>query len=194
MKNGIKITPSLLANSGYPFGVGRASLGTINGVTYNVPETNYIGGLPYAGPNGPGNAYNASYYVDPQVPGSTLNPNIVANRGYTEPELAGNGRSPSQAYLNLDVEFPIGKNATIGLDAFNLTNNTYTVPQVNTEYQAVATGVAGPQTGKVATSLPYGTNYQYGAGDESKNEGGYLPFTNGFGAGLTFNIYGRFKI
>jgi hypothetical protein len=194
LKNGLKITPSLQANSGYPFGVGQSSYGYINGKLYNVPETNFGVGVPYAGVGGPGNAYNASYFVDPQVPGATLNPNIVGSRGYTEPAIAGNGRSPAQAYLNLDVELPLGKNATIGVDAFNITNNVYSVPQVNTEYQAVATGVAGPQSGKIASSLPYGTGYQYGAGDESKNNGGYLPFTTGFGAGLTFNVYGRFKI
>jgi hypothetical protein len=194
LKNGVRITPSLLANSGYAFGVGRSSYGYINGVLYNVPENNYGVGVPYAGVGGPGNAYNASYYVDPQVPGSTLNPNVVASRGNSEPAIAGNGRSPAQAYLNLDLEFPAGKNATIGLDIFNLTNNIYTVPVDNTQYQAVATGVAGPQTGKIAASLPYGTSYEYGAGDETKYDGGYLPFTNSAGSGLTFNIYGRFKI
>jgi hypothetical protein len=194
LKNGVRITPSLLANSGYAFGVGRTSYGAINGVFYDVPENNYGVGVPYAGPGGPGNAYNASFYVDPQVPGSTLNPNIVASRGNAEPAIAGNGRSPAQAYLNLDLEFPLGKNATVGLDMFNLTNNTYTVPVDNIKYQAVATGVAGPQTGQIATSLPYSASYEYGSGDATKYNGGYLPFTNSAGSGLTFNIYGRFKI
>jgi hypothetical protein len=194
MKNGLRITPSLLANFGYAFGVGRSSFGFVNGVLYTVPETNYGINKPYAGVGGPGNAYNASYYVDPQVPGTSFDPYIVANRGYDEPAIAGNGRSPAQAYLNLDLEYPLAKNATIGLQIFNLTNNLFTVPQVNTSYQPVANGVAGPATGKLATSLPYSPSYVIGSGDASYNEGGTLPFLNGYSTGITFNVYGRFKI
>jgi hypothetical protein len=193
-KGGIRITPSLLANTGYPFGVGSTSYGYINGQLYTVPETNYGSGVPYAGVGGPGNAYNASYFVDPQVPGSTLKPNIVANRGYNEASIAGGNKSPGQAYLNLDVEFPLGSRATLGLQVFNITNNVYTVPEQNTEYQPVANGVAGPQSGKIASSLPYGTSYQQGSGDESVLNGANLPFLNGYGAGINFNVYGRFKI
>ena len=194
LKNGIRITPSLLANQGYAFGVGRSSLGFVNGLVYTVPETNYGVNVPYAGISGPGNAYNASYYVDPRVPGSSLHPNVAGNRGYNEPAIAGNGTSPPQAYLNLDIELPLGKNATIGVDAFNVTNNTHTVPQVNTLYQPAGRGVAGPQTGNLASSLPYGTSYVPGSADEAKLNGGNLPFLNGYGPGITFNVYGRFTI
>ncbi len=193
-KSGIRITPSLLANDGYAFGVGRSSFGFINGKLYTIPETNYGPNVPYSGIGGPGNAYNASYFVDPQVPGSTQNPNIAASRGYNEPAIAGNGKSPPQAYLNLTVELPVGKNAVIGAEAFNLTNNVYNIPTINTEYQPVATGVAGPQTGKLATSLPYSAYYVTGSADESYKNGATLPFLNGFGAGINFNVYARFTI
>jgi hypothetical protein len=193
-KSGIRITPSLLANLGYAFGVGRSSYGFINGELYNIPETNFGPNVPYAGINGPGNAYNASYFVDPQVPGTTANPNIAASRGYNEPAIAGNGRSPAQAYLNLNVELPVSKNATVGVEVFNLTNNVYNVPQVNTEYQPVGYGIPGPHTGTLATSLPYGTSYVTGAADESLNNGATLPFLNGYGAGINFNVYARFTI
>ena len=193
-KSGLRITPSILANGGYAFGVGKSSLGYINGVLYTVPETNFGVNVPYAGIGGPGNAYNASYYVDPQVPGATLHPNVAASRGYNEPAVAGNSLSPPQAYLNLNLEYPIAKNATLGFQIFNLTNNVYSVPEVNTLYQPVSKGVAGPQTGKTSSSLPYGTGYEYGAGDEAYQVGGTLPFTTGFGEGINFNIYGRFKI
>jgi hypothetical protein len=194
MKNGIRVTPSLLANTGYAFGVGQSSLGYINGVLYTVPETNYGVNTPYAGVNGPGHAYNASYFVDPQVPGSTLNPNVVASRGYNEPAQAGNGRSPAQAYVNLNVEYPVSKNATIGLQVFNLTNNVYSVPVPNTEYQPVANGVAGPQTGKIANSVPFTSGNVVGAADESILNGANLPFLNGYGPGINFNVYARLKI
>jgi hypothetical protein len=193
-KNGIKITPSLLFNDGYAFGVGRSSLGFINGIVYGVPETNYGVNVPYSGLNGPGNAYNASYYVDPQVPGSSQHPNIAGSRGYNEPAIAGNATSPAQAYLNLDVELPLSKDFTVGVDAFNITNNTYNVPQVNSLYQPVGHGVAGPATGKLATALPYSSTYTVGAADESPLNGAQLPFLNGYGPGITFNVYARFTI
>ena len=193
-KNGLRVTPSLVANNGYAFGVGRSAFGFVNGVLYTLPETNYGVNVPYAGPAGPGHSFNASYFVDPQVPGSSFNPNIVASRGYNEPAIAGNGKSPAQAYLNVDLEYPISKTTTLGFQAFNVTNNVYTVPQVNTLYQPVANGVAGPQSGKISASLPYGTNYQIGAGDESFKNGSTLPFLNGYGPGVNFNFYARLKI
>jgi hypothetical protein len=193
-KNGIRVTPSLQANDGYAFGVGRSAFGYVNGVLYTLPETNYGVNVPYAGVGGPGNAYNASYYVDPQVPGNSLKPNIAGNRGYSEPAIAGNGHSPPEAYLNLNVEIPLSKNATIGVEAFNLTNNVYTIPEVNTLYQPVGRGIAGPQTGKIASSIPISSSYEVGAGDESLYNGGNLPFLNGYGAGLNFNVYARFTI
>jgi len=94
----------------------------------------------------------------------------------------------------MNVEYPVSKNATLGLEVFNLTNNVYTVPQVNTEYQPVATGVAGPQTGKVASSLPYSSSYILGSANESYLNGSNLPFLNGYGAGINFNVYARLKI
>jgi hypothetical protein len=194
MKNGLRITPSLLTNFGYAFGVGRSSFGFINGVLYTIPEDNFGPNVPYAGVGGPGNAYNASYYVDPQVPGSTLKPNIDGSRGYNEPAIAGNGRTPGQAYLNLTFEYPFTKNATIGFEIYNLTNNVYTVPEDNTLYQPVGNGISGPQTGKVKTSLPYSPDYVTGSADYSVNNGANLPFLNGYGAGINFNVYGRFKI
>jgi hypothetical protein len=193
-KNGLRVTPSLLFNDGYAFGVGRSSLGFVNGVLYTLPETNFGVNVPYAGIGGPGNAYNASYYVDPQVPGSSFRPNIVASRGYNEPAIAGNGRSPAQGYLNVTLEYPFSNRATLGLQVFNLTNNVYSVPFVNTEYQPVANGVAGPQTGKIASSLPYGAGYTVGAADESFYNGANLPFLNGYGPGINFNVYARLKI
>jgi hypothetical protein len=98
--------------------------------------------VPFSGVAGPGNAFNASYYVDPQVPGSSIHPNIAASRGFAEPALAGNALSPPQAYLNLNIEYPISKNATLGLEAFNITNNVYGVPEPNTLYHPVRNGVS----------------------------------------------------
>jgi hypothetical protein len=198
-KNGIKITPSLLANEGYAFGVGRSSFGFVNGNLYTIPETNFGVNVPYAGYGGPGSAYNASYYVDPQVPGSTFNPNVAGSRGYDEPAQAGNGRSPAEAYLNLNVEFPLSKGATIGLTVYDLNNNQYTIPVDNPKYQAVGKGISGPQSGQYAAANPLyqvggASGYQYGAENTASYAGGQSPFLNGYAAGINFNVYARFTI
>jgi len=192
--NGLRITPSILANNGYAFGVGRSSYGYVNGQLYTIPETNYGSNLPYAGPQGPLNAYNASYYVDPQVPGSSQHPNIASSRGYNEPAIAGNGLTPPQFFANLDLEYSLHSGTTVGLQIFNLTNTNYNIPTVNTQYQPVANGVAGPQTGKLAASLPTSGSYQVGAGDEFVPGGANLPFLNNYIAGTTFNVYLRQRI
>ena len=193
-KNGIRITPSLLANEGYAFGVGRSSFGFVNGNLYTIPETNFGVNTPYAGYGGPGNAYNASYYVDPQVPGSTFNPNVAGNRGYNEPAQAGNGRSPAEAYLNLNVEIPLSKSASVGVTVYNLANNQYTIPVDNPSYQAVGKGIAGPQTGQYAAANPLNAGYQYGAANTASYAGGQSPYLNGYAAGINFNVYARFTI
>jgi hypothetical protein len=171
----------------------------VNGIVYTVPETNYGVNVPYAGISGPGNPYNASYYVDPQVPGSTFNPNVAGSRGYDEPAQAGNGRSPAEAYLNLNVEFPLSKGATIGLTVYDLNNNQYTIPVDNPKYQAVGKGISGPQSGQYAAANPLyqvggASGYQYGAENTASYAGGQSPFLNGYAAGINFNVYARFTI
>ncbi len=188
-KNGITITPTIFANDGYPFGVGTSSIGYVNGELLTIPETNYGPNTPYAGVSGPGNAYNASYYVDPQVPGSTLNPNIAASRGYAEPAIAGDKNSPAQFFLNLDFEAPINKNITVGAQVFNLLDNHYNVPIVNTLYQPVADGVSGPTTGQLASA-----GSVIGAANEYYPGGATLPFLNNYGVGTSWNVYLRTRL
>jgi hypothetical protein len=187
-KHGLKITPTLFVNGGYPMGVGQQAIGYVNGVLTYLPEDNYAG-LPYAGPSGPLNAYNGSYYVDPQVPGSDMNPNIAGSRGYAEPAIAGLKNSPPQAYLNLDIEQPLGR-FTLGVDVYNLANNHYNVPVVNTLYQAAGFGVSGPQTGTLATAaqgVP-------GAGDEYYPGGATLPFLTNYSLGTSWVVYLRARL
>ncbi len=195
-KSGITITPTIFANGGYPFGVGQTSIGYVNGQLMTVPETNYgAPNLPYAGASGPGNPYNASYYVDPQVPGSYQNPNIAASRGYSEPMIAGNKNSPKELFANLDVEVPVSKESTVGFQVFNITNNHFSVPGINTQYQPVANGVAGPATGQLANANPLSPGYTVGAGNEYYQAGSTLPFYNpNYGVGTSYNVYFRTKI
>ncbi len=190
-KQGMTITPTIFVNDGYPFGVGQSAIGYVNGVLYTTPQTNYgAANLPYAGISGPGNPYNASYYVDPQVPGSILNPNIAGSRGYAEPALAGEKNSPPQAYVNLDIEAPIGKTLTVGADVFNVFDNHNNVPLTNPLYQAAGFGVAGPQTGTTAASV----QGLAGASDLYYPGGATLPYLNNYGLGTSWNFYIRTKL
>jgi hypothetical protein len=190
-KNGTTITPTFYLNDGYPFGVGRSSLGFVNGELLTTPQTNYGGAnLPYAGVSAPGNAYNASYYVDPQVPGSILNPNIAGSRGYNEPALAGQKNGPAEAFMNLDIETPVAKNTILGVQVNNVFDNHYGPPVVNTLYQAAGFGISGPQTGQ-SFNTPAGLP---GAADEYYPGGSTLPYLNQYGVGTTYNVYIRTKI
>jgi hypothetical protein len=189
-KSGLTITPTIFANGGYPFGVGTTSIGYVNGLLMTTPETNYgAPNLPYAGQSGPGNSYNASYFVDPQVPGSILNPNIAASRGYAEPTTAGLKNGPAEFFLNLDIEAPIARETVLGLQVFNLTGNHYGPPLVNTLYQPVATGVAGPLTG-----IPPTAGLLPGSAPEYYPGGGTLPFLNNYTLGTSWNVYLRTKV
>ncbi|MHB8146910.1 MAG: hypothetical protein ACYDGM_06550, partial [Vulcanimicrobiaceae bacterium] len=103
--------------------------------------------------------------------------------------------SPKQLFANLDVEVPVSQESTIGFQVFNITNNHYGIPGVNTQYQPVATGVAGPATGQLANANPLSPGYTVGAGNEYYPAGSTLPFydTN-YGVGTSYNVYFRTKI
>lgn len=187
--NGLKITPTVDFNGGYPFGVGRTSIGFINGVLYTIPETNYGAGLPFAGPNGPNFPYNSSYYVDPAYPGTILNPNIAASRGYGEPALAGGNLTRPSAFLNISIEQPLRGGLSVGTQIFNVFNNHNGIPSVNTAWQPVADGVGGPQTGLFPGAYPGSSLYDQGARDEFGPAGANLPFEPGYNPGTVFLFY-----
>jgi outer membrane receptor protein involved in Fe transport len=163
-KGGFRITPDVQFNAGYPTGVGNlvAYNGYINGKPYNVPQTNLGGAQPtvdgYGGVTGPPTATN---YVDPAYPGSILNPNIAASRGEKETSAAGGVLTNPSFTANLTAEYTIAKHSTVGFQVNNIFGQVYagTTPQVNTYYQPVTTGVAGPQTGQVFQANPAQTSY-----------------------------------
>ena len=158
-KGGFHITPDVQFNAGYPTGVGNlvAYNGLINGKAYNVPQTNLGGAQPtvdgYGGVTG---APVATNYVDPAYTGSIINPNIAASRGEKETSAAGGELSRPYFTGNLTAEYTFGKRQTIGLSVANITGQIYAgnTPQINTYYQPVTTGVAGPQTGQITQANP----------------------------------------
>lgn len=157
-KSGLSFTPTLQYDRGYPFNVGDtiASSRVINGVFQNIPQVNFgagttkIGG--YLGATGPGVATN---YVDPAFPGNSLRPNIAATRGTPSTPSSGGALYKPTLTANFTTQYTSGRN-TIGIQIQNLFGNEYNgvIPQVNPFYQAVATGVSGPQTGQLPQTNP----------------------------------------
>lgn len=157
-KSGFSITPVLQYDRGFPFDVGNtiASGSVINGVFQNIPQVNFGAGRTkisgYLGATGAGLATN---YVDPAFPGNSLKPNIAATRG--TPSTPSSGGALYKPNLSADVtaQYTHARN-TIGVQVQNLFGNVYNgvVPTINPYYQAVATGVSGPQTGKLQQTDP----------------------------------------
>jgi len=86
-------------------------------------------------------------------------PKIAATRGTSETSLAGGVLSKARFNTDISLEYSApGSRSTIGVYISNLFNQIYAEPMLNTRYQPVATGVAGPQTGQISTvgSLPPG--------------------------------------
>jgi hypothetical protein len=197
-KSGLTINPILSGTTGYPFGVGQSTVGTINGQIGFIPQSNYGQAAPLAGPNGPGNAYNATSYVDPANPGSYLNPNIAATRGYSEPALAGNHLTNPTTNLDLNLQQNITKRLSFGVYISNIWNVQNGLPYQNTKWQPVATGVGGPMTGQNQTNgnpnSPLYSNYLAGARDEYSGFGGYLPFSYEFQPGRGVDVYLQAKL
>ena len=151
-KNGPwRINPVLSYNHGYPYGVGGYTQIIINGVPYNVPNSNIAQVL------GAGAVLPPAYYVDPQNPGTRLNPNINGSNGLFGGSSAGSLLSRANANLDLTIEFkPLASPVSYGMTIYNLFNQTYGIPVTNPRYvYPIATGVYGPGTGtKPPGSVP----------------------------------------
>jgi len=140
--NGIRINPIVTYNRGYPAGVGNITAAFVNGVPYNVPNTNTALGSAF------GQNFSPNF-VDPQNPGSVFKPNIAATRGTPETASAAGFITNPRFNTNVSVEYsPPRSRSTFGVLITNLFNQLYSgVPAYNSRYQAVATGIAGPKTG-----------------------------------------------
>jgi hypothetical protein len=142
-RSGWRINPVISVNDGYPAGIGLLGAFYINGVAYNVPNTDAA----------IGNVNGAPQYVDPQNPGTLFNPNIVATRGVTEETSAAGGfLSKPSANVNVTFEYTQpGSRRTFGLAVDNVFNQLYGVPLFNHLYVTpVSTGVRGPGNGAAA--------------------------------------------
>jgi hypothetical protein len=151
-RSGFKISPNILYNRGYPYGAGNITAIDVNGRPFNVTQTN----LTFLSTNG---AQAATNYVDPQNPGSVFNPNVAATRGTSEAASAGAYLTSPRATVNIDFEYSAPHSrSTFGLQIFNLFNNIFAQPVLNSYYQPVATGIPGPATGTYSLVQTYGPN------------------------------------
>jgi hypothetical protein len=139
-KSGWRISPQFQYNIGYPNDAGLLTAAFINGIPYNIANTNASGAINVA-PNG------TIQYVDPMDPGSFFNPHIAATRGTPDSTWPGGKLSHPVTTANATIEYNLGHNHTIGLNVTNLFNSLFSGPLLNTRYQPVATGLSGPLTG-----------------------------------------------
>lgn len=141
---GWRINPVIYYNHGYPIGSGLLTANTVNGVNYNLPNTNVTNSAQLSGSNG------APQYVDPRNPGSQFSPNIDATRGTPETAAAGgilNSARFTPIQLTIEYQSPKNPRSTFGAIVYNPFNNLYSRPALNLRYQPVATGIAAPYSG-----------------------------------------------
>ncbi len=158
-KNGLRVTPVIEYDRGYPYNIGELIAGQLpNGTYTNVPQVNFGPGIsPLVGyQNAQGTTISTNYY-DPAFPGTTLNPNVAATRG--TPTSASNGGVlyKPNVTASLTAEYHLGRNV-FGATALNLFGNAYNgaIPLINPYYQPVATGLSGPLTGINPLTPTYG--------------------------------------
>jgi hypothetical protein len=184
--SGWRISPQYQWDIGYPQGAGLTTAAFIDGVPYNIPNTNASSSINEA-PAG------TIAYVDPLDPGSLFNPNIAATRGTPEGSSPGAKLSHPDSTTNLTVEYhDRGSGMIYGFTVDNVFNDVYSGAFLNGRYQPLATGIAGPLTG-YSTSLPYYPTLGYANytplihGEEA-----YADSPNNFGR--TFYFYVQTKL
>ena len=148
-KGGIRINPVVSYNVGYPINIGALTAAFVGSTPYNLPNTNVT------------NSFGATFapsYVDPQNPGTVFHPNIAATRGVSQTSAAGGILSaPRVGLANVAFEYnpPSNPRSTFGIYVSNFFNQYYGQPAVNTRWQPVANGIAGPQTGQISQTIQF---------------------------------------
>jgi len=149
-RTGWRINPRVSYNIGYPTGLGLESAALLNGVAYNLPNTNALIG---SAPNGP------ACFIDPVNPGSLFNPNLASCRGNAEKAFPGAELTPPSSITSITIAYaPQRSLFSYGFNLDNVFNTTYNGPLFNARYQPIATGITGPLTGFSTNPTNY-TNY-----------------------------------
>ncbi len=166
LKDGIRITPDLQYNIGYPYSAGNLIASQVgvdasgNPIYANIPQVNFGAGVQQINgvQNATGTNLSTNYY-DPAFPGTSLNPNIVATRGTPGTSANGGILSPANLEADVTIEYKRAGN-TFGVQLLNLFGNAFlnTVPAVNPYYQPAANGLSGPRTSINGCAAQYGTS------------------------------------
>ena len=181
-KNGWKFNPIFRANDGYPINNGSVTAVFVNGIPYNVPNTNVT--EPYGSTQAP-------CYVDPQNPGTVFNPVYVACRGNKETASAGGILSAPRVSSDADIEYSGKKlHGTFGLLVTNIFGNIWSEPAYNDRYQPVVTGLSGPLSGytNLVTAFPGEGFGQYTA---IHGTSPYILYP--YNSPRTYNVYYSYK-
>jgi hypothetical protein len=184
-RNGWRINPRFTYNIGYPTGQGLLTAAYVNGVPFNVPNTNAVASTAPGGP---------ACYVDPQNPGSVLNPVLLGCSGASEASSPGGKLTPPNSFTNVTIEYsPPTTHLTLGFDVENLFDQTYSGAQFSARYQPIATGISGPLSGFSTNPVNY-TNYpsawpQYGS--FIKTNGPWAVFPSNIGRTFYFYVKTR---
>jgi hypothetical protein len=167
-KGGLRINPQISYNKGYPLNPGSLTAVFVNGVAENVPNTNVTG---------PSNGLAPAQFVDPANPGTLAKPNVAATLGTPTTASAGGILSNARITANLTIELsPPGSHSTFGVQIYNLFDELYGRPSLNTDIQPVSTGVYGAQTGQLKNyQAQYETVVPYLAPTPASEFGG-LPY------------------
>jgi hypothetical protein len=94
--SGWRINPQITYNHGYPLNPGLVTATFVNGVPYNVPNTNVSGAA---------SGVVFQQYVDPANPGTLFKPNVAANLGTPATSSAGGILSNARFNTNLTIEY-----------------------------------------------------------------------------------------
>ncbi|HET9029949.1 MAG TPA: hypothetical protein VFN49_07210, partial [Candidatus Aquilonibacter sp.] len=190
LKDGLRINPIYRYDVGYPYNAGNIAAAFVNGVAYNLPNTNVLQGIVSGSAQG-----STSSYVDPINPGSLFNPNIAATRGTPESASPGGKLTHPEAFIDLNLEYSRpDSRVTYGLQVNNLFDEVYGGTALAPYYQPVATGIGGPLTGIDNGGLGY-TQGAYGYANRGSNRYGTYPYNNTPGGiGRSYYFYVTFKV
>lgn len=186
-RNGWRFDPVFRYNIGYPIGAGTVGAAFVNGIPFNIPNTNYSAGTI-------GSPVGAVQYIDPMNPGSVFAPNISATRGTPETSSPGGKLSHAVGTMDFTVEYAPTRRVTLGATVTNVFNTHYTGPVLNARYQPVATGISGPLTGQTPNFFDPTLGTAAGFYNYGLNRFGNQPYINSpndFGRQVYFYVTTR---
>ncbi len=163
-RGGFKFNPIISYDKGYPIGAGTLTSAFVNGKATVVPNVNIS--IPGFGPvSNSGATTGVVQYVDPVNPGTVTKPVIAATRGTAETSLAGGVLSKARFNTDMSFEYSFpNTRSTVGVYVSNVFDQIYAEPTLNTRYQPVSTGIAGPYTGQINTVATQGAAMAAGLG------------------------------